>query len=126
MVSVVHWPLTLYRTRSEVSSDRGNGGKGSRTARREDLGSIWTSTEGSGMPGVARKAGLPSAKPADGRVEPFGGENLNGFPDGVGRESVMGLKVVEPEYVIAVMSSGEARKFMVERLPSFRPGKFRL
>lgn len=85
-----------------------------------------TSTLASGTPGVGMKSGLPSAKPAEGRSEPLGGENLNGSPEGVVMLSVMGLNVVDPEYVMAVMSSGEARKFIVARLPSFRPGKFRL
>jgi hypothetical protein len=43
------------------------------------------------------KSGLPSAKPADGRSDPLGGENLNGVPDGVGMLSVIGLNVVAPE-----------------------------
>ena len=85
-----------------------------------------TSTLASGTAGEGIKSGLPSAKPAEGRSEPLGGANLKGSPDGVGMLSVMGLKVVEPEYVIAVMSSGEARKFIVARLPSLRPGKLRL
>lgn len=72
------------------------------------------------------KSGLPSANPADGRSEPFGGENLKASPDGVEMLSVMGLNVVDPEYVMAVMSSGDARKFIVARLPSLRPGKLRL
>jgi hypothetical protein len=44
----------------------------------------------------------------------------------VGIESVIGLKVVVPAKDIAVTSSGEARKFMVPLLPSFRAGKFLL
>lgn len=52
---------------------------------------------GSGTPGVGRKSKLPSAKPADGKSEPFGGANLKGSPEGVGMLSVIGLNVVEPE-----------------------------
>lgn len=62
-----------------------------------DWGSTRTSTLGSGTPGVGRKSGFPVAKPADGRSDPFGGENLNGVPDGVSMLSVMGLNVVAPE-----------------------------
>jgi hypothetical protein len=40
--------------------------------------------------------------------------------------SVKGLKVVVPANAIAVTISGEARKFIVSGLPSFRPRKFRL
>jgi hypothetical protein len=126
MVSVVHCPLTLYSTFRPVKSESGNAGNGSRSARRVEVGETITSTLGSGTPGVGMKSGLPSAKPAEGRSEPFGGVNLKGLPSGVGIESVIGLKVVEPEYDIAVMSSGEARKFIVARLPSLRPGKLRL
>ena len=81
-----------------MNSESGKGEKGSRSAKRVELGSTTTSTEGSGMPGVAKKSGFPSAKPPDGRSSPFGGENLNGEPpDGEGMVSVMGLKVVDPE-----------------------------
>jgi hypothetical protein len=62
-----------------------------------ELGSTTTSILGSGTPGVAKNSGLPSAKPAEGRSEPFGGENLKASPDGVGMLSVMGLNVVDPE-----------------------------
>ena len=75
----------------------GNEGKGSSKARRVDLGSTMTSTEGSGTPGVGKNSGFPSAKPPEGRSNPFGGENLNDDPDGDGIVSVTGLKVVEPE-----------------------------
>ena len=71
-------------------------------------------------------SGLPWAKPANGRPSPEGGENWNGLPEGVGRVSVSGLKVVLPAYDIAVTISGEARKFIVDGLPSFRPLKLRL
>ena len=42
MVSVVHWPLTLYRTRRFSSSPDGKGAKGSRRARRSEVGDIMT------------------------------------------------------------------------------------
>ena len=46
------------------------------------------------------------------------------MPEGVGIVSVSGLKVVLPVYDIEVTISGEARKFIVQGLPSFRPLKF--
>ena len=126
MVSVVHCPFTFTSTRRPESSLLGKGGKGSRRARRVEAGSIFTSTEGSGTPGVGRSSGLPSAKPAVGRSEPLGGEKRKEVPEGVGMVSVSGLKVVLPAYVRAVTSSGDARKFIVAGFPSLRPRKLRL
>lgn len=51
---------------------------------------------------------------------------MKGVPFGVGIESVIGLKVVVPAKLRAVTSSGDARKFIVALLPSFRAGKFLL
>ncbi len=64
--------------------------------------------------------------PEGGKRSPEGGENLKGWPEGVGMVSVIGLKLSEPEKAIAVTSSGEARKFMVRKLPSLRALKLRL
>lgn len=50
---------------------------------------------------------------------------MNG-PVGVEIESVTGLKFKDPENAIAVTISGEARKFIVRRLPSFLALKLRL
>lgn len=47
-------------------------------------------------------------------------------PEGVSRVSVVGLKLRSPEKAMAVTISGEARKFMVRRLPSLRALKLRL
>lgn len=90
------------------------------------MGETTTSVEGEGDPDVGRKAGLPTSKPPVGSSEPVGGENRKGSPEGVVRVSVKGLKDVDPAYDIAVTISGEARKFMVSGLPSFRPRKLRL
>jgi hypothetical protein len=54
-----------------------------------------------------------------GRRSPEGALNLKG-PLGVSIESVMGLKLRSPEKAMAVTISGEARKFIVLRLPSLR------
>src|ERR1051326_1866170 len=102
MVCVVHCPLTLNRTRRLSRSWSGNGSNGSRIARREDVGDTTTSTDSSGTAELGRKSGFPSAKPALGRSKPFGGENLNGAPEGVGILSVIGLNVVDPAYDMAV------------------------
>ena len=59
-------------------------------------------------------------KPAVGRSCPDGGEKVKDLPEGKGIESVMGLKESFPENAMAVTTIGEARKFMVKRLPSFR------
>lgn len=59
-----------------------------------------------------------------GRSSPRGGENLNVPPDGNGMESVIGLNVSFPENAIAVTIVGDARKFIVSLLPSFRDRKF--
>lgn len=123
---LVHCPLTFISTRRDVNSEFGNSGKGSNKAKRDEVGSTITSTVGSGIPGVGKKSGFPSSNPFMGRSVPFGGVNLKGSPEGVRRLSVIGLKVVEPEYDIAVINSGDARKFIVARLPSLRPGKLRL
>jgi hypothetical protein len=45
---------------------------------------------------------------------------LKGSPEGNVNESVMGLKESFPENAIAVTIVGEARKFIVRLLPSFR------
>jgi hypothetical protein len=63
--------------------------------------------------------GVPPSKPRDGRASPDGGENLNGFPEGVMIESVIGLNSMDPVKVIAVVNSGLVRKFMVPGFPSF-------
>ena len=46
--------------------------------------------------------------------------NWNRSPDGRVNESVMGLKESLPENAMAVTIVGEARKFIVRLLPSFR------
>ena len=63
---------------------------------------------------------LPLSKPVTGRDSPDGGWNLNSFPDGVTRESVIGLNSIEPANVIAVVNSGLVKKFIVPGFPSFR------
>lgn len=68
----------------------------------------------------------PAAKPDGGRSNPTGGVNRNDFPDGKGIESVAGLKDNFPENAMAVTTVGEARKFIVSRLPSFLDLKLRL
>lgn len=62
--------------------------------------------------------------PADGRSCPLGGENLNDSPEERGMLSVIGLKESFPENAIAVTMVGDARKFIVRRLPSLRDLKF--
>jgi hypothetical protein len=62
----------------------------------------------------------PIANPAEGRSCPDGGANLNGAPDGSVSVSVKGLNDSLPEKAIAVTTVGEARKFIVKRLPSLR------
>ena len=96
MVSVVHCPLTLYSTLNASSSPLGNGAKGSKTAKRSEVGETLTGALGSGTPAVGMNAGLPCANPADGRSEPWGGEKRNSEPSDVGMVSVRGLKVVLP------------------------------
>ena len=66
----------------------------------------------------------PGVKPSDGRSCPRGGENLKLLPEGRGIESVTGLNESLPENAIAVTIVGEARKFLVRALPSFRDLKF--
>lgn len=90
------------------------------------MGDTTTCVEGEGAADVGRNAGLPSSKPERGSSAPEGGEKRNSAPEGVVRLSVRGLKVVLPAYDIAVTISGDARKFMVSGLPSFRPRKLRL
>lgn len=51
---------------------------------------------------------------------------MKGLPSESRRESFVGSKESFPENAIAVTISGEARKFMVSRLPSLRALKFRL
>ena len=51
---------------------------------------------------------------------------MKGSPEGSVKESVVGLKDNLPENAIAVTTVGEARKFIVRRLPSFRDLKFLL
>ena len=63
---------------------------------------------------------LPLSKPLTGRDSPDGGWNLNSFPDGVTRESVIGLNSIEPANVMAVVNSGLVKKFIVPGFPSFR------
>lgn len=57
---------------------------------------MMTGVLGEGTGGVGRNSGFPWAKPAGGRSVPCGGEKRKGVPEGVGRVSVRGLKVVEP------------------------------
>lgn len=96
MVSVVHFPVTLYRTRRPERSPDGKGAKGSRRARRSDVGETMTGVEGEGAPAVGRKSGFPISKPPCGSSAPVGGEKRNSLPDGVVILSVKGLKVVLP------------------------------
>ena len=63
---------------------------------------------------------IPLLKPREGRDSPEGGVNLKCSPEGVTRESVMGLNSMDPENVIAVVNSGLVKKFIVPGLPSFR------
>lgn len=49
---------------------------------------------------------------------------MNGAPEGRVMESVTGLKESFPENAMAVTTVGDARKFMVLRLPSLRDLKF--
>src|SRR5277367_2113226 len=123
MVSVVHFPVTLYRTRNPLRSWSGNGAKGSRSARRSDVGDTTTSVSGLGAAEVGRNASLPSAKPLVGSSAPWGGEKRKLSPDGVVMLSVRGLNVVLPAYDMAVTISGDARKFIVSGFPSLRPRK---
>lgn len=74
----------------------GKGGKGSSRARRSEVGDTTTSVLGSGGLEVGRRDGSPWAKPEDGSSGPRGGEKRKGVPEGVGRVSVIGLKVVLP------------------------------
>ena len=68
----------------------------------------------------------PGVNPLEGKSCPVGGENLNSLPPGSVKESVIGLKESFPENDIAVTIVGEARKFIVCRLPSLRDLKFLL
>ena len=63
---------------------------------------------------------FPRVKPLEGRSFPVGGRNWKGFPFGKVIESVIGLNDSFPEKAIAVTTVGEARKFIVLRLPSLR------
>jgi hypothetical protein len=56
----------------------------------------------------------------DGRSSPDGGENLKDSPVGSISVSVTGLNESFPENAIAVTIVGEAKKFIVSRLPSLR------
>lgn len=73
------------------------------------MGETWTET-------VARSDGggwnvsWPGSYPRGGSSKPEGGENLKGVPEGVGMESVRGLKEREPAKESAVTMSGEATK----------------
>lgn len=49
IVSVVHLPLTLYRTLSPVSSLSPNGVNGSSKARRSEVGEMAISASGEGL-----------------------------------------------------------------------------
>ena len=51
---------------------------------------------------------------------------MNGVPEGVGSESVRGLKESEPAKERAVTISGEATKAWVAGFASLRPVKLRL
>lgn len=68
----------------------------------------------------------PGSYPRGGSSKPEGGENLNGVPEGVGSESVRGLKESEPAKERAVTISGEATNAWVAGLASLRPVKLRL
>lgn len=96
IVSVVHFPVTLYSTRRPLRSDWGNGGNGSRRARRSEVGETITGVDGEGAADVGRKSGFPISKPDDGSSAPEGGLKRNASPSGVVRVSVRGLKVVVP------------------------------
>ena len=109
-----------------MKSLEGKGAKGSRRARRSEVGDTTTCVDGEGAADEGRKSGFPTSKPDAGSSAPLGAEKRNSAPDGVVMLSVKGLKLVEPAYDMAVTISGEARKFMVSGLPSFRPRKFRL
>ena len=63
---------------------------------------------------------IPLLKPREGRDSPEGGANLKCSPEGVTRESVIGLNSMDPANVIAVVNSGLVKKFIVPGLPSFR------
>lgn len=69
---------------------------------------------------------FPRVKPLEGRSCPVGGRNWKGFPSGKAMESVIGLNESFPEKAIAVTTVGEARKFIVLRLPSLRDLKLLL
>ena len=75
--------------------------------------------------GDGAKDKSPGVYPRGGSRSPDGGANLNG-PEGVWIESVTGLKLRSPENAMAVTISGDAKKFIVLRLPSFLALKFRL
>jgi len=63
---------------------------------------------------------IPLWKPRLGRDSPEGGANLKCSPEGVTRESVIGLNSMDPANVMAVVNSGLVKKFMVPGFPSFR------
>lgn len=69
---------------------------------------------------------FPGMKPAEGRSCPDGGENLKVLPFSSGRQSMIGLNESLPENARAVTICGDARKFIVKRLPSLRALKFLL
>jgi len=96
MVSVVHFPVTLYRTLRPERSWEGKGAKGSRRARRSEVGETTTGVSGEGAPAVGRKAGLPTSKPEGGSSAPVGGEKRKDDPEGVVMVSIRGLKLVLP------------------------------
>ena len=63
MWSVVHFPLTLKRTFNPFRSVLPNGSKGSRRARREEVGETTTGVEGEGVESLGKSARFPSSKP---------------------------------------------------------------
>ena len=69
---------------------------------------------------------FPRVKPLEGRSCPVGGRNWKGLPSGKVMESDIGLNESLPEKAIAVTTVGEARKFIVLRLPSLRDLKLLL
>ena len=122
----------MTKTRKFENSSPENRENGSRTCNRSEVGKITISVDGSGdgfgegvilsSPGCQlwRRWDLPLSKPRTGRDSPDGGWNLNSFPDGVTRESVIGLNSIEPANVMAVVNSGLVKKFIVPGFPSFR------
>jgi hypothetical protein len=122
---LLHLPLTLIKTGRSLASLPSHFSKGLRSWRRslEGLTRTWTEKRSSGG---GWKVSCPGSYPRGGSSWPEGGENLNGVPEGVGSESVRGLKESEPAKERAVTISGEATKAWVAGLASLRPVKLRL